>query len=78
MAVLRPDIEPAMAPETKATTWTCDDPHLSGNGALTGPEIDTAVPVRRCSAAQSCSAVVEKWRAIQDKTANTHVFEILI
>ena len=31
-----------MALETAAITWTSDDPHLSGNYAPIGPEIDAA------------------------------------
>ncbi len=41
-AILGPGINPAMALETAAITWTSDDPHLSGNYAPIGPEIDTA------------------------------------
>ncbi|MEJ0067206.1 MAG: carotenoid oxygenase family protein [Caulobacteraceae bacterium] len=40
--VFGPGIEPAMALETATITWTSDDPHLSGNYAPIGPEIDTA------------------------------------
>jgi carotenoid cleavage dioxygenase-like enzyme len=41
-AVLGPGIDPAMALETANITWTSDDPHLSGNYAPIGPEIDAA------------------------------------
>lgn len=45
-AVLGSAIEPAMALETADITWTSDDPHLSGNYASIGPEIDaTDLPV---------------------------------
>jgi carotenoid cleavage dioxygenase len=41
-AVLGSGNEPAMALETAAITWASDDPHLSGNYAPIGPEIDAA------------------------------------
>ncbi len=41
-AVFGPGIKPAVALETAAITWTSDDPHLSGNYAPIGPEIDAA------------------------------------
>ncbi len=41
-AVFGPSVKPAMALETAAITWTSDDPHLSGNYAPIGPEIDAA------------------------------------
>jgi carotenoid cleavage dioxygenase-like enzyme len=41
-AVLGPRIEPAMALETTNINWTFDNPHLSGNYAPIGPEIDAA------------------------------------
>jgi carotenoid cleavage dioxygenase len=41
-AVLGPGIESALALETADIAWTSDDPHLSGNYAPIGREIDAA------------------------------------